>query len=82
MFQKIINKLNDLRPRQLLTLAAGAALLMFLAVYAAMSFLSGEEAAKNEEKNRVATTQVVVAKTNIPPRTRIQENMLQLQLLF
>lgn len=79
MIQKIINKLNDLRPRQLLTLAAGAALLMFLAVYAAMSFLSGEDAAKREEENRVSISQVVVAKTNIPPRTRIQENMLQLK---
>ena len=77
MIQKIINKLNDLRPRQLLILAVAAAFLMFLAIYVAMTFLQGEEA--NEDKKPVETVQVVVAKVNIPPRTRIQETMLQLK---
>lgn len=78
MLQKLINKLNDLRPRQLLMLAGGAALLMFLVIYSAMRFLQEDEAAKQAEK-KVQTVQVVVAKMNIPSRTRIQENMLQLK---
>ena len=80
MLQKLINKLNDLRPRQLLMLAGGAALIMFFVVYAAMSFLIGREVAeKEEEKKKVSMVTVVVAKMNIPSRTRIQENMLQLK---
>lgn len=79
MLQKLINKLNDLRPRQLLTLAGGAALFMFLVVYVAMSFISGEEVVPTEEKKHIETAQIVVAKVNIPPRTRIQESMLQLK---
>ncbi len=77
--QKLINKLNDLRPRQLLMLAGGMAIFMFAIVYFAMNFLSGENTAENEENVKSATTQVVVAKINIPPRTRIQESMLQLK---
>ena len=78
MLQKIMNKLNDLRPRQLLMLAGGAALIMFLVIYSAMKFLQEDEAAKQAEK-KVQTVQVVVAKVNIPSRTRIQETMLQLK---
>ena len=78
MFQNLINKLNDLRPRQLLILAGCAAFLMFLSIYAVMSFLQEDEASKAAKKS-VDTVQVVVAKVNIPPRTRIQENMLQLK---
>ena len=83
MLQKLINKLNDLRPRQLLMLAGAAAIFMFLVVYAAMSFIIGREVVKEEEveKKAINTTQVVVAKVNIPPRTRIQESMLQLKQL-
>ncbi len=80
MIQKIINKLNDLRPRQLLMLAGVAALLVFILNYAVMNFLRGEEVIPSEEKKPPAEmTQVVVAKVNIPPRTRIQESMLQLK---
>ena len=82
MYQRIINKLNDLRPRQLLMLAGGAALLMFVAVYGVMSFLTGKDVVEQEEVKKLANTvKVVVAKVNIPPRTRIQESMLQLKEL-
>ena len=81
MLQRIINRLNDLRPRQLLILALAAAFLMFVTVIAAINLMSGKEVAElpaqEEEKPPIETTQVVVAKVNIPPRTRIQENMLQ-----
>lgn len=78
MYQKIINKLNDLRPRQLLMLAGGMAIFMFLIVYFALNFISGKNVVETEEPKPV-TTQVVVAKINIPSRTRIQESMLQLK---
>ena len=80
MFQKIINKLNDLRPRQLLILAFGAAALMFVILYAAMNLLvKKEEVVIEKTKYSTESTSVVIAKANIPPRTRIQENMLQLK---
>lgn len=78
MYQRIINKLNDLRPRQLLLLAGGMAIFMFSIVYFALSFISGKDVVETNEPKPV-TTQVVVAKVNIPPRTRIQESMLQLK---
>ena len=78
MFQNLINKLNDLRPRQLLILAGCAAFIMFLTIYAIMNILQEDEASKAAKKP-IETVQVVVAKTNIPPRTRIQESMLQLK---
>ena len=83
MFQKLINILNDLRPKQLLMLAGGAGVLMFLTIIVAMNFLGNEEVAivPEEEKPIVETTAVVVAKTNIHPRTIIQESMLQMKEL-
>lgn len=90
MFQKISNKLNDLRPKQLLILAAVAGLLMFLTIIAAMSLVSNREVAvvpvplsEKEVPSApvIEKKAVVVAKVNIPPRTRIQESMLQLKEL-
>lgn len=37
MLQKILNKLNDLRPKQLLMLAGITAILMFMVIYFGMS---------------------------------------------
>lgn len=87
MFQKIINKLNDLRPKQLLILAAIAGVLMFITIIVGMNMMTKQEVAiipppvVKEEKPAIQTTQVVVAKVNIPPRTRIQESMLQMKEL-
>ena len=88
VFQKLINKLNDLRPRQLIMLAVVAAILMFLTVYFGMSLLTPKapvvvQPTQTEEKAPppVEKVAVVVAKTNIPPRTRIQETMLQMKEL-
>ena len=85
MFQKIVNKLNDLRPKQLFMLAVVAAVLMFMTIYAGMSLLVKEEVVvQPEEKTEpppIEKTAVVVAKVNIPPRTRIQETMLQMKEL-
>lgn len=89
MFQKIVNKLNDLRPKQLLILAGVAAFFMFLTIYFAMSLLIKEPVAQPEsppkaapeQKQTIEMTPVVVAKVNIPPRTRIQDSMLQIKEL-
>lgn len=84
MLQKIINKLNDLRPKQLLMLAGGAAVLMFITIFIGMNVLLSKEEEiiqREEEKQAVEKTSVVVAKVNIPPRTKIQENMLQMKEL-
>ena len=87
MFQKLINKLNDLRPKQLLILAAIAGVLMFITIIVGMNMMTKQEVAiipppvVKEEKPVIQTTQVVVAKVNIPPRTRIQESMLQMKEL-
>ena len=85
MLQKIINKLNDLRPKQLMILAGIAAVLMFVAIYAGMSMMAGKEVVVNpvepppQEEKVIETKAVVVAKVNIPARTRIQESMLQIK---
>ena len=89
MLQKIINKLNDLRPRQLLVLAAAAGFLMFVTIIMAMNLITKQEVSVAppvvEEKAppppEIKKKSVVVAKVNIPPRTRIQENMLQMKEL-
>ena len=83
MLQKIINKLNDLRPKQLLALAAIASVLMFITIILGMKFLTKEEVVivpqEKPQEVVIEKTQVVVAKINIPPRTIIQENMLQMK---
>ena len=85
MLQKILNKLNDLRPKQLMVLAGLAAFLMFVAIYAGVSMLTSKEVAVNPEAppppKAITTKSVVVAKVNIPARTRIKDNMLQIKEL-
>ena len=78
IFQKLVNKLNDLRPRQLIMLAIAAAVLMFMTIYTGMSLLTKQEIVVQPQEQAppppaVEKTAVVVAKVNIPPRTRIQE---------
>ena len=89
MLQKIINKLNDLRPRQLLILAAAAGFLMFVTIIVAMNLITKQEVSVAppvvEEKAppppEIKKKSVVVAKVTIPPRTRIQDSMLQMKEL-
>ena len=86
IFQKILNKLNDLRPRQLIILAVAAAVLMFITIYTGMSLLTKQEiivqpAEQAPPPPAVEKTAVVVAKVNIPARTRIQDTMLQMKEL-
>ena len=86
MLQRIINFLNDLRPRQILMLAIGAAVLMLITVYFGINYAIKEKTIviqPVEEKApppppEVTKTAVVVAKTTIMPRTRIQDTMIQM----
>ena len=81
MFSKALDYLNNLNARQVLMLAGGAAVLMFAAIYIFINnFVQPEVEPVNipapvVEKLRVTT--VVVAKSDIAPRTVIRENMVE-----
>lgn len=80
MFSKLLDLLNGLRPRQLLLLAGGSALLMFGLLYFALSGLTKvKQAPAAPEEFRKPMRSVVVARENIPPRTVIQESMLEIK---
>ena len=79
MFQKLVDKLNALRPKQVLMLAIVAAGLMFLTIFIGVRSLMNEEVVVTPQPQAEKTVSVVVAKTNIQPRTIIQENMLQMK---
>ena len=75
MIQKIFDKISSLNSKQLLALAGIAGCIMFAAIFAVLP------PAEEPSKPAVETVQVVVAKVNLPPRTRIQESMLQIKEL-
>lgn len=84
MLHRLIDKLNNLTSKQLLTMAAIAGLLMFAAIFAGMTLMAQQEQQPPpppEQTKTVEQVAVVVAKTNIHPRTRIQESMLQVKEL-
>ena len=83
MFSKLMDVLNDLQPRQLLMLAGGTAVAVFLVVYLALSGMTNKAAEVQKVTPAVQTqtdmTQVVMAKDDIPSRTVIQEDMLEIK---
>ena len=81
MFTKFVNFVNDLRPQQLILLAAVCGLLMFGLFYMTLRLSAGEETPLPlpDKEAPVEMVKVVVAKQNIPVRTRIQESMLQVK---
>ena len=83
MFSKLMDVLNDLQPRQLLMLAGGTAVAVFLVVYLALSGMTNKAAEVQKAAPAVQTqtvmTQVVMAKDDIPSRTVIQEDMLEIK---
>ena len=86
MIQRIFDKIANLNSKQLLIMALVTGCIMFAAIFAGVSYLtSGQPVAPPEqpveEAKPVEKVQVVVAKTNMPPRTRIQESMLQIKEL-
>ena len=82
MFQKFINILNNMKPKQLLILAGIAFLLMFVTIIAGLNYVASKNApvvVQEQPKPVEEKISVVVAKVNIPPGTRIQEQMLQMK---
>jgi pilus assembly protein CpaB len=83
MFSKLMDVLNDLQPRQLLMLAGGTAVAVFLVVYMALSGMTDKAAEVQKTapavQTQTAMTQVVMAKDDIPSRTVIQEDMLEIK---
>ena len=83
MFSKLMDVLNDLQPRQLLMLAGGTAVVVFLVVYLALSGMTDKAAEVQKVtpavQTQTAMTQVVMAKDDIPSRTVIQEDMLEIK---
>lgn len=81
MFTKLMNMINDMRPKQLIALAALCGVLMFGLFYMTLKLSTGDETPLPivEKEVPVEMVKVVVAKQNIPVRTRIQESMLQLK---
>lgn len=84
MFAKVLNILNDMSPRQLLILSGAMAALMFAVIFAALNFLTETPEVVVEEqpeKPPVETSNVVVAKFDIQPRTFVDESMVELKEL-
>ncbi len=83
MISKLLDILNDLRPRQLIMLASATLVFTFVMAYLAFYFIGA-----NNTNNMapapavpvpVATKQVVVAKSDIAVHTVISENMLEIR---
>ena len=82
MFSKLLDVLNDLRPRQLMLLAGATALLMFVVVYFALTGLTEKkEMTVTAPVSQVVTRSVVVARDDIAPNTVLREDMLEVKEL-
>ena len=80
MFSKLLDVLNDLKPRQLLMLAGTAALLMFVVVYLAMTSLTEKkEMTVTAPPTQTVNRSVVMAKDDISANTILQEDMLEVR---
>ena len=82
MISKILKYLNNLNIRQVLILAGVAAGLMFAAIYMFLSAYTEKEDDDGSEGGREEKTilkTVVVAKTDIAPRIKITEEMLEVK---
>ena len=83
MFSKLLNILNDMRPRQILMLSGGVAVVIFAVVFSFLSLWKNTEQPSEEavtvNKPVSEMVNVVAAKSDIQPRTMIKENMVQLK---
>ena len=80
MFYKILDFLNDLRPRQIFLLAGASTVIMFATVYIIFSFMTPRtEETQEVEQPKYITANVVVVKTDIAARTVFTEDMLQVK---
>lgn len=80
MISKILKYLNNLNIRQVLILAGIAAAMMFASIYIFFSRYTAKEVEQvKAEKEEVQVMKVVVAKTDIAPRLKIREDMLEVK---
>ena len=82
MFSKLLDVLNDLKPRQLMMLAGATALLMFVVVYFALAGLTDKkEVTVTAPVSQTVTRSVVVARDDIAANTPLREDMLEIKEL-
>lgn len=82
MISKILKYLNNLNIRQVLILAGVAAGLMFAAIYLFLNAYTAkeiEQVREEEREEKSVLKTVVVAKTDIAPRIKIKEDMLEVK---
>ena len=80
MFYKILDFLNDLRPRQIFLLAGASTIIMFATVYIIFKFMTPSvEESQAAEQPKYVTENVVVVKSDIAARTVFTEDMLQVK---
>ena len=81
MVSRILKYLNNLNVRQVFLLAGIAALMMFFAIYLFLnSYTSKEESVtESTEEPKISLTEVVVAKSDISPRIKIRDEMLEVK---
>lgn len=80
MFYKILDFLNDLRPRQIFLLAGVSTLIMFVTVYLIFSISTSQvEESQTVEQQKYFTENVVIVKSDIAARTVFTEDMLQIK---
>lgn len=84
MFSKILKYLNNLNVRQVLILAGTAAVMMFAVIYIFFTTYTAKEVEPESEitsQEKPTLIAVVVAKSDIAPRIKIREEMLELKEL-
>ncbi len=81
MFSKILDFLNDLRPRQILMLAGGATVIMFLSVYLLFSALTKNETEETQTaaQSEIEMQNVVVVKSDIAANSIFTTDLLQVK---
>ena len=83
MFSKILKYLNNLNVRQVLILAGASAVLMFAVIYIFFATYTAKEelypASDNTSQEKPSLIAVVVAKSDISPRVKIREEMLDVK---
>jgi len=81
MISKLMDLLNDLRPKQIFLLAGGVTVLMFAAAYFALYTLTQKEEGTSPAASQaeVRTKSVIVAKKDISAHTLLKEDMLQVK---
>ena len=82
MVSRILKYLNNLNVRQVLILAGVAALIMFFAIYLFLTSYTSKEVdslTEETEEKKTSLTVVVVAKSDISPRIKIRDEMLEVK---